>query len=185
MEYLTQIFDQLSYHSFGVMGLLVLGFALLNCFLGYRLRKFWMALLGFLIGAFAGFAIASVFTNTGWILLAATLGSGIVLAFLAFRLYLFGVFLYTVFVGYGFVVGLIGHDRWWSLMLCVAAALVIGILAVKFVRPVIILTTAVSGGFTAVNQILGWLSVTDIRFLYGLALALSLVGILVQFRGKR
>lgn len=185
MELLTKIFDQLSFHTFSVVGLIVLIVALVNCFLGYRLMKLWIAVIGFLVGALLGYTLAGLFTDTFWILLVSALAGGGILALIAFRLYLAGVFLYALITAYGFMAGLLGHEKWWTLMLCVIVALVVGILAVKFVRPVIIVTTAISGGFTAVNEVMGWLSVGDIRIVYGLALILAAVGILVQFRGKK
>ena len=45
------------------MGIVLAGmiFALLNCFMGYRLRKVWGTLLGLAIGAVAGGAAAWYF----------------------------------------------------------------------------------------------------------------------------
>lgn len=188
MEYLEQLFNQLlaqlSYHSFGVMGMIMLIFALLNCFLGYRLMKLWIAVIGFCIGLLAGVGLASIFTENSWILLAAAVVGGILIALIAFKVYLVGVFLYGAIVAYGLIVGLIGQDKWWSLAVCVIFALLVGILAVNYVRPSIIITTAISGGFTAAKEVLSWLSVADVRITYALAIVLAALGIFIQFRHK-
>ena len=66
-------------------------FALLNCFLGYRLRKLWIVLVSFLAGSAVGLAVCiHMRLSLRWSLLAA-LAAGIFCALLGYLLYRAGL----------------------------------------------------------------------------------------------
>ena len=104
---------------------------------------------------------------------------------ISFRLYLIGVFFYAVLSAYPLIAGLIGKELWWEIALSVIAALLIGLLAVNFVRPVLIIVSAVGGGMQASQIIMGWIAMANPWGLYGVAAGLALLGMLVQFRSSK
>ena len=110
MEYLNQI----TASSFSIFGMIFLGLALLNCFLGYRLKKLWISMIGFLLGIAIGAGITALFSENKTVILAAGLVVGILVALLSFRLYLIGVFFYAVLSAYPLIAGLIGKELWWE-----------------------------------------------------------------------
>ena len=71
MEYLGDITQQ---YATGIM-LASLVFALLNCFMGYRLRKVWGSLLGLFAGAATGAGATYYFFGTEYMLAAALAGA--------------------------------------------------------------------------------------------------------------
>ena len=73
--------------------LIVIVFALLNCFFGYALRKLWSVIPGFFLGAAAGYAAGTYTNQTTTITLALAVGTGLLTAIIAFVLYRIGLFL--------------------------------------------------------------------------------------------
>ena len=142
MNHVTEYLNQITASSFSIFGMVFLGLALLNCFLGYRLKKLWIGMIGFLLGIAIGAGITSLFSENKTVILAAGLVVGILAALLSFRLYLIGVFFYAALSVYPLIAGLIGKELWWEIALSVIAAFLIGLLAVNFVRPVLIIASA-------------------------------------------
>ena len=91
--------------------LIVIVFALLNCFFGYALRKLWSVIPGFFLGAAAGYAAGTYTNQTTTITLALAVGTGLLTAIIAFVLYRIGLFL--------LICGLVGtmirafSGEWW------------------------------------------------------------------------
>ena len=185
MNHVTEYLNQITASSFSIFGMIFLGLALLNCFLGYRLKKLWISMIGFLLGIAIGAGITALFSENKTVILAAGLVVGILVALLSFRLYLIGVFFYAVLSAYPLIAGLIGKELWWEIALSVIAALLIGLLAVNFVRPVLIIVSAVGGGMQVSQIIMGWIAMENPWGLYGVAAGLALLGMLVQFRSSR
>lgn len=159
--------------------------AALNCFMGYRLMKFWIAVIGFAAGGMLGYFICAEFVNNlGYAILAGFL-AGLVLAFIAYKIYLLGVWI-LAFIMTVQLAGRIQVDKeYWQVIILIAGvflAVVIGFLAIKFVRPVIIISSGLSGAVTAVTEILK-LTGNDSRIvmLTGIGIVAAL-GILVQFK---
>lgn len=185
MNHVTEYLNQITASSFSIFGMIFLGLALLNCFLGYRLKKLWISMIGFLLGIAIGAGITALFSENKTVILAAGLVVGILVALLSFRLYLIGVFFYAVLSAYPLIAGLIGKELWWEIALSVIAAILIGLLAVNFVRPVLIIVSAVGGGMQVSQIIMGWIAMENPWGLYGVAAGLALLGMLVQFRSSK
>ena len=163
-------------------------FALLQCFLGYRLLKVWVTVIGFLVGFALGFGISSVLIK-GEAYLPAVIGlvAGILLGLIAFKLYLAGVFVFCGFIAFAAVRTIpLPDEQVWNIVLmvlAVAAFVVAGVLAVKFSRPCIIAITAVSGAFNAVHSLKTPIPVLGSNYALGLVvtLVIAALGIAVQF----
>lgn len=126
--------------------------ALLNCFFGYRLVRIWMALAGFVIGAVLGGWLVFHFTGIALFALISALILGILLAALAGKIYLVGVFIFCGGVSYFALCSLFGTSGGLFALYLVIAA-VIGVIAVNFVRPAIVISTAIAGGLEGVELI--------------------------------
>lgn len=119
----------------------------LECFLGFRIVKFAMAVSGFFIGAALGIVAGIALDNT--VLGALTvIAFGILFGVLAYKLYLVGVFITTAFWT-ALIVYLLSN----SIELALLAAFILGILAVWFVRPVVIITTACAGAGVILSSV--------------------------------
>lgn len=161
-------------------------FGALNCFMGYRLVRLWTAVGGFVLGAGTGFLLGSRFLEVSWGIWLVTLAAGIIAGTLAYQIYLVGVFLLGWLLTFSVTVSLvrpmeIGDKEKLALMAGGALlGLVVGVLIVAFSRPIIILTTGISGAgsvASALGGILGW----NAAVVTGLTALLAVAGIAVQF----
>lgn len=162
--------------------------AVLNCFLGFRLLKLWVAIVGFSIGAVIGyFATVEYVNNIGIAILTGLLG-GMLIGFLAFRVYLMGVFLISFVLSFSMILRIPADNE--SLMPIIlgaglAVALIVGIVAVKFVRPAVIIITGISGGLGAASDFFTLMKDKDPVHVLGAGVLLAAAGVLVQFLTTR
>jgi len=172
-----------------VIGVFVCIVGLLQCFLGYKLFKIWCAIVGFVFGLLVAFALATsgMFSNTDAaevisILLFVVLG--ITGAFLAYRLYLVGLFMYAftaVFVIGFFIFAIMTDSIMAGLVTGFIAGLIVGILAVIFRRFWIILTTSISGGVSISNGLMMVMQSTELGYLFILPPLLTIAGFMTQY----
>lgn len=165
-------------------------FAVLNCFFGYRLLKIWIGLVGFLIGLLAGFGVSMQFVHN--VTLALLIGTcvGAVCAFLAFRVYLAGVFVMAFFWVYTMarlIPQPLAGEGWRMVMvgLAVALGIVGGVIAVKFTKPAVICLSAFSGGTKAVHHLLPLLGMSNPTILWVAGILLAVVGGFFQLRSTK
>ena len=161
--------------------------ALLNCFFGYRLMKVWISIIGFLIGFIGGYSLFFYLLpgRTGVCILAAIV-AGLLVGFAAYKVYLLGVFLLcggmTMASVYLFMAGTwSGLENWIFLLVSLLAGALVGVLAVMFTKPVIILSTGISGGFTAGAMIFQVLGIVNPAARWGVCAVIAVGGVAVQF----
>lgn len=134
-----------------VAAVIVIG--LVECFVGYRIYKIFLMILGFAVGGvMAGGLTYAGTENLVFALLAGGLG-GVAGAFLFVAFYFIGIFLLGA--GFGAILGSalaasLSFDDTFTLILTIALAILFGILAIKFQRFMIILATAFSGAWSVV-----------------------------------
>lgn len=128
-----------------------LAWGLLDCFFGYRVFKFTIALLGAVAGALLGQAGAEA---AGWGAngeLAALLFGALCGAGLAFLLYLAAVFVAGFGFGATLAVLLLAHfNHMVALLAALVVGLVAGFAAIKLQKALIVLATALMGAFRAI-----------------------------------
>ena len=169
---------------------IVMAVALLFCFAGYKCLRVAVTLAGFCGGASIGLFISEKLGANTIITLILAIILGLIVALVSFLLYKVGVFVLVFFlimaVG-GAIVAITGAPAYgWFVLL--AVAIVFGILGVILIRPVVILTSGLCNGLTAVGmliQLTGWSgTAASIVALVG-GLALGIFGIVVQFKTTR
>ncbi len=158
--------------------------AVLICFMGYRLRKAGIMLAGALLGYTITHNIAVRYMAPSTALLLA-LVIAVLLALMCSWLYDAGIFVLCGACGALFVSSLLEQFAliWWlELVILLAAFIAIGVLALQFVRPVLIIVTGLSGASSILSSLalLGLpLPGGNVRLVC--ALVLGLVGMAVQF----
>lgn len=167
----------------------VLIIALINCFLGYKVFKTLVGVVGLLVGAGLGVGIVSgVYTITlnkmpgALIMVIAAIVGAAVIGFSSYKLYKGGAFCM------GFVTGMIlgvvimkimNKDEY--IIAGVIGGLLMGLLAIDLYRHVVILLTSINGGFVSAACLAIILSKDDPTFILKFGIALSVIGILVQY----
>lgn len=150
--------------------------ALIQCFFGYKIIRSWIAIIGFLLGAVAGYGIVfSVTDELTYGLIAGVIG-GILLGFLAYKVYLFGVFALALLGTYYLCTSFFGSLHPLSFVI----AILVAILAVKYMRPAIIFVTAFTGAFAALEAAPAFISY-DVTLTIPIGVVIALIGAAVQF----
>lgn len=160
-------------------------FALLNCFLGLKLIKTWVAVVGFLIGFILGFTISLSFLDNAGICVVIGLAAGLLLGALAFIIYKAGVFLFCMVLTFTFVLALVPKEwpGWIGITLGIVLGLGVGVLALLFMRPVIILSSGISGSFSAVSTMVPLFGIPGGMVTVWIAgIVIAAAGIFVQFK---
>lgn len=155
-------------------------FALLNCFMGYRLRKVWGCLLGFLAGGACG-GIAGYFYTSDWMLaLAAGAGGALILGFLAWVFYKLGVFVMCTGFVYFMIISFLEDPSAMSHLIALVVGVFIGTLALGFERQLVIAITAFCGGIGGMGLLLSMAGIQSGAAQLLLGLALGAFGAFVQ-----
>lgn len=161
--------------------------ALLACFFGYRLRKFCVAVTGFSAGLIIGFFVGALIGGPA-AGIAAALILAVILALLAFKLYKTGIFLMTAIYTFSAVLMIPdgGNTVTGALIAVLAfiAAIVAGCLSLKFLRPVLIASTSIGGGFQLAAAITLLFSAAPQWLFPALGCVFAILGIWVQARRK-
>ena len=158
--------------------------AVLICFMGYRLRKAGIMLAGALLGYTIAHNIAARYADASTALLIG-LVVGVLLALMCSWLYDAGIFILCGACGALYVASLIEQFAmiWWvELIILLAASIAVGVLALQFVRPVLIIVSGLAGASSILSSLalLGLpLPAGNVRLVC--ALVLALVGMAVQF----
>lgn len=153
----------------------------ISCFLGYKLLRLWMVLGGLLIGGYGGFYITKIYSGNLLVQVIVAVLAAIILSMISYNLYLVGVFLLCSLLGLMLSSFLIQPQSEVLTLVCVAIGIAAGVLAVKFVRPMVILSTSFQGGVTMATGIMALAGLENNVFLGGVALAIGIFGCFVQF----
>ncbi len=169
---------------------------LILCYFGYQTVNLFAAVSAFLAGATAGYVVSGIaaegrFDLTAVMRLIISLMAGILFVLLCHFVYRLGIFFYMFVVAmsasYEFIVRIDGMTE---RNLEKAVALLIGIVAaaltMRFMRSMIILITAVGGGFSFSGALFSLITVTDENnrtlFILIAGALIAAGGIMYQFR---
>ena len=172
-----------------VLGLLLAG--LLQCFLGYRFLKFWITIAGFGVGLVLGYIVSSlIIRETGgetYIPVIIGLAAGLVFGFLAYKVYLAGVFIFCGLMAFGAAAAFtFPEGRGWDIfafVVRVVVFLIAGYVGMKFARPAVILISAFAGSSQVLRALPTFVTALrsdqELRML--IFVLLAAVGIVVQW----
>lgn len=164
--------------------------ALLYVFFGYKLLRVYISLLGFLIGFALGIVICAVFdlSNTTAIIVIICV-CAVALAALGFWLYKAGLFVMILVSLFPIILSIVSEFTtiqpvfmWIGSILF---ALVLAILAMFFVRPVVIISTAISGGISIANLIVNNIlpEIANVNTTDGARIFMLIIGLVIAALG--
>ena len=161
--------------------LITLIFYIGECFFGYRLMRSWISILGFLFGAIGGFHLtALLFHKTGYAI-AGTIIGGVLLSALSYKIYLVGIFLIAAYSIFQIGVTLLPLESVLLYLVSGISGILAGNLAVKNMRPAIILITAFHGGIMSATLLPEFVALPAEATTLICGLILTIAGIIVQF----
>lgn len=166
--------------------------ALVGCFFGYKLSRLFMSITGFIAGAILGQIAASQFLHVeGFSSVLCIILSGAIIAALSFWIYRIGIFILCFALAFSAAGALFPFEGDIQFFVNIITGLIVGVLAVKYMRPVIILTSAIVCGVSAAGLLPGvaeYMGITTFSSMNPgttLTLALCILGIAVQFLTTR
>lgn len=157
---------------------IVLG--LLFGFLGWKIVRVWAALTGFIFGFVLGILVCAMAGMGGTVMLIGGVVIGVLFAVLAAWIYRMGVFLITFFSVCSLCMRSINPQNWIVLTVCLAIALVVAILSVRYASVITIFVTGICGAVTAGTAIYEMLSIDSALIRILLCIVLAAGGIAVQ-----
>ncbi|MBR6230861.1 MAG: DUF4203 domain-containing protein [Lachnospiraceae bacterium] len=155
---MTSFISGLSLNSAAIMTVISIIFYFVECLFGYKIIKISCALAGFIIGCFAGAYISGsvLALASPWPVIIAV-AAGIVLACISFWLYLAGVFVLGLFFAFTLALKIpypsAIAEGIWPIVISLIIGIIVGILAVKFQRIIIIFLTGAGGAYGCINGI--------------------------------
>lgn len=145
--------------DFNMKDFVLLGASLLVCIVfamfGYKLLRFFVALFNLLIGAFAGLAIADALKLDDTFHLALMVVMAVLFSLVGSFVYKVGLFMVvacSMFTAAMSVLPSLVQNEY-LVPAALAAALLLGIFAVFFVRPIVIVVSAIAGGILFANAL--------------------------------
>ncbi|NNU77385.1 DUF4203 domain-containing protein [Clostridium estertheticum] len=148
----------------------------LQCFLGYKLFKFWVTVCGFFTFGIMGGVVSNTSSDNAGMAMFIVLLSALIGAFITFKLYKVGIFILCGFMGF-----LLGYVLTQAVTLGIIMALVLGVLSIFFVRPVIIVSTSLSGGLIAGISLAKVLDISSFATSIIIGVLFAIFGMVVQF----
>ncbi|MBE6063257.1 MAG: TMEM198/TM7SF3 family protein [Clostridium butyricum] len=140
---LLQIKDLLrNISAFSALSIFVV--SIVHCFYGYKLLKWWTSFIGFILFGLAGFGVYYNINGDLNNSIICGIVIGIIGALISFSIYKTGVI--AIAFGAGFLAGYISLD---DIRTAVILGIGCGILTAVFMKPVLIITIAVSSGVIA------------------------------------
>ncbi len=191
MDYINNWFSQYQPHSHEVFNIFIaigMIFALLNTFLGFKLTKLWSTLIGIAVGFIFGFIAGAMIWHNDGVALICAIVLAVVLGALAFFIYKAGVFLMCGIAVLSVVFLLLDAcslNPAVSLSVSCIAGVIAGVLSVLFMRPFIIITTALGGGFSFAHSLFELLpaELSSNNLVFGLSLTVLLTGAVIAVLG--
>jgi|GEM_PF-5971809 len=159
-------------------------FNLFLCFFGYRYHRFLIAVAGFIVGAEASYRMLVGVTMDSAAKMLIYIIAGLVCSLIAYSFYRLGVVVLVFAATYNIVLPLITNyvGTTYSMYIAIVAGLLVGFIALRLMRPVIIIATGLSGGLNAVSAFAAIFGYTNSTVLLVVGIVVAVLGILYQFK---
>lgn len=170
-------------------------FGLIYCFFGFKLMRFLSTLVGFLIGITVGQIVQQNAQFAPPLDLIVPIAAGVLFAILGFFLFRIGIFFVVLLGVFSIVMSLLTEytklDATVVAIVAIVIAVILSVLSVVYLRPMVIISTALSGGMTFANELfenvvhIRWDAQIETIVRLGVGLLLALIGMIYQFRTTR
>lgn len=158
---------------------------LIVCFFGLKLIRVLAAVAGALAGAMIGLTAGIVFGLETMVILIVAAVLAVILACLSAILYRVGAFVWMLMLGTGAALMTFTSESPLTALICLGVGLVFAIITTIFLDPIIIIISAIAGGFIAGISAAEMAGLDrNILLTVLISLILAIVGLIVQFMMK-
>ena len=179
LERMKEYWDTIPQQYMVVIYLAGAVFALLNCFMGYRLRKVWGCILGILAGAGGGGVAGYYFLQDKVMALVCGAAGALIFGLLAWLLYKFGVFFMCTGLVYALILTFFEDASLTQHIIALVAGVFAGTLALGYEKQMVIGITAVCGGIGGIHLLFAMMAKNTGGELV-LGIILAVIGAAVQ-----
>lgn len=166
---------------FWIVSIITVMLGLLACFMGYRLKKFWIGVVGLGTGFLTGFLVSRIFLESTWLCIGIGVLCAAVLAVLAFSFYRAGVFLMCAAIMFFVIKALLHEEEWWVYLISALAGIAAGVAGICFVKQMLVAVTGFLGAYFAVQAVWNMAELDLPLFQIAAVIALAVCGMAVQF----
>lgn len=176
LDQLQRLFSTETLNALGAFVALPLVYYAIECFFGFRFFRIKCAIEGFAAGASGGMLLATAMDASESLHIVLAIVVGLLFAWLAYKVYKFGVFFTTAITGFAFGFAAFGAT------VGLIIAIVVGIIGVILTKPAIIGSSAFSGGVGLGACIFAMLNYQNDTLAFVVGLVLCAAGVFVQLK---
>ena len=151
---------------------------------GLKLIRIWNVLASLVLGAVVGFVATVLLGQNSQVVLIAAAAGAVIFAVLGGIFKKFGAFLFCLVTVFGIGLRVIGPQNWILIAVCGAIGLLAAIAAMIWFEPLVIIVTAINGGFGLGNAVLGITGLNNLYISLVIYIVPVLLGLAVQFMMK-
>ena len=166
-----------------VTNIIALVVALITCFWGYKLNKGLIAIFGLILGFTIGTEYLPNLINDQTVVYMVSAVIGIAVGLISYNLYLVGIFFLCGIAAFVLCENL-GLAENIQTIIGLVAGIIAGILGVKFTRPLMIISTSLSGASVLTNTAFQLLNFQNNTLIFILSIVLAILGMIYQFNQK-
>ena len=158
--------------------------AAILCLFGLKMMRLLGAITGMALGAGVGFLLYAQFgldMLTGKVIM---LLGAVLMAILFVVVRKLGYFAFCMLGAFWVLKTFINCENWILVAVCAALALIVGILAMIYLEPVMIVVTSAAGALIALFAAKAYLGVTNVFILLAIAIVALIIGLCTQFMVK-
>lgn len=149
--------------------------SLIMCLAGYKLNKFLIVISSIIIGIIIGENIAQQINNKQILSLLIIITSAIIFGILSLKLYNLGIFILSFSLTYAFCKEYIDVNN-----ISIIISLIIGLLAIKFTTPALIITTSSIGAILLNESIKQIMNINNVVSAI-IIILITIIGIKFQY----
>ena len=162
--------------------LIAIAIGIFLCLFGYRIKKVAFIVIWFVIGYYlANLAVPYVTNDPLWQQIL-PIGAGLLLGMLGFSIEKFCIFAVATFSVATTIIESFQLNEILPIALAIGAGVVVGCIAVAFIKPVGIVTTALSGAKLIAKYTVAGLSLNHEPYFIIILAACAIIGVIFQFR---
>ena len=166
-----------------ITNIIALVVAIITCFWGYKLNKGLIAIFGLILGFALGIEYLPNFINDQTIVYVVSAVIGIAVGFISYNLYLVGIFFLCGVAAFVLCENL-GLAENLQTIIGLVAGIIAGILGVKFTRPIMIISTSLSGASALTDTAFQILNFQNNTLAFIISIVLAVLGMIYQFNQK-
>ncbi len=166
-----------------ITNIIALVVAIITCFWGYKLNKGLIAIFGLILGFALGIEYLPNLINDQTIVYVVSAVIGIAVGFISYNLYLVGIFFLCGVAAFVLCENL-GLAENLQTIIGLVAGIIAGILGVKFTRPIMIISTSLSGASVLTDTAFQILNFQNNTLAFIISIVLAVLGMIYQFNQK-